>query len=78
MKAYNITSQETEAHKTTTLDKLPRGEWFTLKPSPTAKVYRKYEYDRTSKKYCCEDVMDAGGAGRELKGSTKVFYGFTY
>lgn len=64
--------------QSTTLAKLTRHDWFTLKANPNAKVYRKYEYDRSTKKYCCVDVCDAGGAGRMLKGSTVVFYGFTY
>jgi hypothetical protein len=73
----NQSNNQTE-YKTTTIAKLPRGEWFTLKANPNAKMYEKYDYDRTSKRYLCTDVLDAGGAGRELKGTTTVFYGFTY
>jgi hypothetical protein len=74
----NNSNNNTNDSQATTLSKLPSGEWFTLKQNPNAKVYRKYDYDRSIKKYCCTDVCDAGGAGRLLKGSTIVFFGFTY
>jgi hypothetical protein len=64
--------------QTTTIAKLPKGEWFTLTQTPNAKVYRKFDYNRSTKKFLCEDVCDAGGAGRELKGTKVVFFGFTY
>lgn len=64
----------------TTLSKLKKGEWFTLKAieSPNEhQVYVKGEYDRSDKKYsvCHWDDINSE---RFLKGTTTVYVGFTF
>ena len=55
---------------------LPRGEFFKRKPD-AIKVYRRGEYERSSRKYQADDCDDIC---RELllKGSTVVYIGFDY
>lgn len=59
------------------LKELKKGDFFKLKDLDTAIVYVRGEYDRSTKTYSCfkfEDVNDE----RFLKGSKKVFVGFTF
>ena len=53
-----------------------KGDYFRRKPDAKT-VYIRGQYDRTEKDYSCIDDMDIN---REifLKGSTKVWVGFTY
>ena len=61
-----------------TLRNLPKGEYFRLKDSETAKVYKKGEYCRSERKFHAVDCLDIWGNGRLLKPATIVFVGFTY
>lgn len=53
-----------------------KGDYFRRKPDAKT-TYIRGQYDRTEKDYSCIDDMDMN---REifLKGSTKVWVGFTY
>lgn len=59
------------------LKELKKGDFFKLKDSDTATVYVKGEYDRSTKTYSCFKFEDVN-AERFLKGSKKVFVGFTF
>ena len=58
------------------LKDVKKGDYFRRKPDAKT-VYIRGQYDRTEKDYSCIDDMDIN---REifLKGSTKVWVGFTY
>lgn len=58
------------------LSQLPKGYYFRLPGKK--KVYLKSDYDRSQKKYQCDDTTDIFGNGRMLKGTTKVETGFTW
>jgi hypothetical protein len=56
---------------------LPDGEWFKLSDKPSAKVWRKGEYDRSLRGWWANDCDDLSH-GKLVKGSRVVFVGFTY
>ena len=63
------------------LKDLKKGEYFTIKPieEPTdSQVFKKGDYDRAEKKYDCAQCSDIWGAGRQFKGTKKVYIDFYY
>jgi len=58
------------------LSSLKRGEFFKRK-ADARKVYRKGDYDRSDKKFYCDDTDDIGRS-IGLKGDTMVYAGFDY
>ena len=62
--------------KTIQLKDLPRGEFFKRKPT-SGKVYTRGVYDRTVRKYCCDDWDDISRC-IELRGTTIVFVDFEF
>ena len=58
------------------LSDLKKGEFFTRK-ADARKVYRKGDYDRTERKFECDDTNDISRA-IYLKGDTLVYVGFDY
>lgn len=62
--------------KTMKIEDVKRGEFIKCKPD-AKKVYRKAEYDRSQRKYCCDDWDDIS---REitLKRGTIVYVGFDF
>jgi len=58
------------------LSSLKRGEFFKRK-ADARKVYRKGDYDRSDKKFYCDDTDDIGRS-IGLKGDTLVYAGFDY
>lgn len=64
-----------------TINEIPKGEPFKLvnsKGKVGKKVYFKGEYDRSEKKYLCDDSQDIWGSGKYVKTKQKVFVGFEY
>lgn len=57
---------------------IPKGEYFRLKDVDGATTYKKEEYVRSERKFQVTNCNDIWGNGRMLKGSTRVFIGFTY
>lgn len=62
--------------KTIQLKDLPKGEFFKRKPA-SGKVYVRGEYDRSIRKYCCDDWHDIS-RGIELRGTTIVYANFEF
>ncbi len=63
------------------LKDVPKGAFFKIvnsKGNVSTKVYIKGEYDRTEKKYLCDDTLDVLGYGKYVKRKQKVLVGFTY
>ena len=58
------------------IKELKIGEFFKLKED-SQRVYIRYEYDRSEKKYCCT-AFDDISEWRMFKGDKKVFAGFTF
>lgn len=64
-----------------TIKDIPKGVPFRLvnsKGKVGNKVYYKGEYDRSEKKYLCDDAQDMWGYGKYIKPKQKVFVGFEY
>lgn len=69
-----------KTENTLTVRDLKPGTWFTLKPIDCPKegqVWVRGEYDRTEKKYCCQNWADICRE-RSLKGSTPVYTDFIF
>jgi hypothetical protein len=66
-----------DEHKPTPLADVKRGEYIRLKPSPTAPVWVRGEYDRASKRYWIAKADDMNH-GALRKGGVVVYTGFTY
>ena len=67
--------------ETCTIKEVPKGMPFKLvdsKGKVGKKVYFKGEYDRSEKKYLCDDAQDMWGFGKYVKPKQKVFVGFEY
>lgn len=58
------------------LSDLKRGEFFKRK-ADARKVYRKGDYDRSERKFECDDTDDISRTAY-LKGDTRVYVGFDY
>ena len=70
--AFNATE-----HKPTPLRDVKPGEYVRLKPSPTAPVWIRGEYDRTTKRYSLTKADDVNHESMR-KGDLVVYIGFTY
>lgn len=64
-------------HKPTALADVKRGDYLRLKPSPTAPVWVRGEYDHSSKRYWITKADDMNH-GALRKGDVIVYTGFTY
>jgi hypothetical protein len=68
----------TDTHHTPNpLADVKRGEYIRLKASPTAPVWVRGDYDRTSKRYWITKADDMNH-GALRKGDAVVYTGFTY
>lgn len=67
-------------NKKTKLGTLPKGTYFKrfIKGKPTQKIYIKGDYNRSRKRFECNDVEDVLSNGIELKGNTPVTTDFEY
>ena len=63
--------------KQTPIKQTPRGEYFKLRATDTARVWVRGEYDRASKRYECYAADDVNEF-IYLKGTRAAFVGFTY
>lgn len=65
----------------TTINKIKKGEFFTLKDygdnPPETAVYVRDDYDKTDKKYGCYKWSDVNRCSY-LKGTKTVYVGFTF
>lgn len=62
--------------KTTQLKDLPKGEFFKRNPT-SKKVYVRGPFDRSVRKYCCDDWYDISRC-IALRGSTIVYADFEF
>ena len=75
-KSLNFYAKKGLTMKPVQLKDLPRGEVFKRKPVGN-KVYIRGTYDRTTKKYDCDDWNDISRS-MQLRGSTIVYSDFTW
>lgn len=66
-----------QEHKETKIKNINQGTYFRLKPSDTAPVWVRGEYNRLAGKYSCWEFDDTNHE-KLMKGSQTVYINFTF
>lgn len=65
------------SYKETRVNKVNQGTYFKLRPTETAPVWVRGEYDKASKTYSCYKYEDTNHE-KFLKGNREIYINFTF
>ena len=73
----NMNIEDIKNYKKTQVNKVNQGTYFKVRPTETAPVWVRGEYDKASKTYSCYKYDDTNHE-KFLKGNREIYINFTF